>query len=175
MKARAMKTAALCVAALGCSPHRADSGVDAAPSADSIVLERTPCFGFCPSYRLSATRDGRVAFESRNPRESGRRASATIAPSVFARLVERANAIGFSSLPDTIRLDRALCPRWATDMPTAIVSIFMQDRVERVVDSHGCFPESDQSGAERLAQLRAFEASIDSATGASRWIVRPNR
>jgi len=175
MNATIVALGTVCAAALGCAPHRPDSGIGASSSADSIVLERTRCFGSCPTYRVSATHDGRIAFESRDPREPGRTATDAIAPSAFVRLVERANAIGFSTLPDTILGDRVLCPRAATDMPTAIVSVYAHGTVDRVVDYYGCFPESDRSDAERLTQLRAFEASIDSVTGSSRWIAKPKR
>src|SRR5712671_6957629 len=40
--------------------------------ADSIVLERSACYGTCPAYRLRLSNTGEIRFESRNPGDEGR-------------------------------------------------------------------------------------------------------
>jgi hypothetical protein len=152
----------------GAAPAAQPSGA----AADSLVLERTPCFGSCPAYRLSVSRSGAVAFASRN-RGDDTRAASQVAPTTLATLVERARGAGFFALPTRLRDDRALCPLVATDHPTVHVTIFAADTTHRVEDYHGCHADTDRSVVPALAGLRALEDAVDSAAGSARW-VRPN-
>ena len=163
----------VCLAA-GCRPHppAAEDGATPPapaanqaphPAADSIVLERTRCFGLCPAYRLSIARSGAVHFESRNPGDSTRAVSTTPSPGAFEALVRQAEALRFWSLPDQIA-GSALCKQRATDHPGAATTIFGRGGSKRVDDYLGCF-DAPQA-------LRRFETAIDSAAGSARW-VRP--
>lgn len=143
-----------------------------AAAADSVVLERTRCFGPCPAYRLSITRAGRVAFASRNPRDSTRAVVDGAAPGAVDALARRAEASGFFGLPPEVARDPALCPDRATDHPTVIVTVFRPGGPARVEDYHGCYLANDHAVAPALAGLRQLEAAIDSAAGSARW-VRP--
>ncbi len=137
--------------------------------ADSIVLERTGCFGYCPAYHLSLRADGNVAFASRAPRDSGRVMRDSIAPGEFAWLVQEANRSGFFALPPVIGEDKSLCRVMATDHPTVSVAIFHGDSTSRVVDYRGCYAGTDLSLDPRLAKLRHFEAQVDSVARSERW------
>ena len=134
--------------------------------ADSVVLERTSCFGTCPAYRLRVSRSGSVLFESRNRAEEGRRESDNIAPEKFRWILTEALRIDFLALPDRIADEKRFCPARVTDLPTATVTIFLPDKVKRVEDYHGCFWAP--------AGLRELESVIDTVASSSRW-VRPNR
>ena len=155
--------------ALGAMWPASGSAQPTAPQADSIVLERSLCFGTCPAYRLSLARTGRVHFESRNPGDSGRTASDSIAPEAISRLLWRAVDIGFFDLPELIERDRRLCPDSATDHPHATVTIFLVGTPKRVRDYLGCYLSSNHATADALPPLRAFEAAIDSTAGSARW------
>ena len=154
----------ICLAA-GCRtrPPGAPAG-GAVPAADSIVLERTRCFGTCPAYRLSLARSGVVRFHSRNPGDEAREASGTVSPGAFEGLVQQAARLGFWSLPDQIA-GSALCERQATDHPTATVTLFGRRGAKRVEDYLGCF--------DAPQELRRFETAIDSVAGSRQW-VRPS-
>lgn len=159
----------------GC--HRSSRGEEpttSVASTDSIVLERTLCYGTCPAYRLRLTGSGAVAFESRNPGDSGRVASDRVTPAVIAGLLAEADKLGFDTLPEVIAKDRRFCPDNATDHPTVTVTMFRRAAIKRVEDYLGCFARSDHSVTQLVAQLRAFEKSIDSTAGSARW-VRPAR
>lgn len=154
------------------TPSLAQTG-PAADQADSIVLERSACYGTCPAYRLSVRRSGIVTFQSRN-RGDPTTARDSIAPQAFAQLVAVANRDRVFELPKVIANDRSLCPDHATDHETVSVSFFSGERAQGIVDYHGCFLRSDHTTASPLQTLRLFEAAIDSVTDARRWI-RPNR
>src|SRR5688500_5390632 len=59
---------------------------------DSIVLERTPCFGFCPTYRLAIDGSGRIRY-----RNAGERTVHTdsVAPEAVDHLGARAIELEF--------------------------------------------------------------------------------
>jgi hypothetical protein len=142
----------------------------------SITLERTICFGSCPAYRLTLDRGGTVSFLSRNPSPPAPIAKPAVwrvAPSVFDSLYARAVRIGFVALPDTLLGTPTFCERYATDLPTATVTIDTDAGKKSVADYRGCIANSPAAKA-KLSDLRAFENAIDTLTGSNRWI-QPNR
>ncbi len=142
-------------------------------STDSLVLERTVCFGFCPAYRLRLSSADEVRFESHNRGDSARVASDTVARGTYATLISRARKIGFYDLPAEILKDSALCHNRATDHPTVITTIYSGASTKQVSDYHGCFETVEHEVLAPIQKLRAFENEIDSAVHSSRW-VRPN-
>jgi hypothetical protein len=134
-------------------------------SADSIVLERTACFGTCPAYRLRLTRRGAVAFRSRNFGDTLRTGVASIPESDVEQLFGFARMMAYGALPDTIANVPAYCGHRWTDHPTVTTTIFVGAGFKRVVDYQGCWWAP--------AALRRLEDLIDSTTHSSRW-VRPN-
>jgi hypothetical protein len=169
----------LACAALGaCRAAPRPAGAPALPSAaaaaDSVVLERTRCYGTCPAYRLSLAATGQVAFTSRYPDE-GRRETGRTSPDAFRRLLGEADAAGFFVLPDTIANDRALCASLTTDSPTTTVTVFAAAGAKQVVDYRGCGAPSDPQANRRLTALRELQARIDSVAGSGRWVRQPVR
>jgi hypothetical protein len=141
-------------------------------AADSLVLERSVCYGTCPAYRLRLSGTGEVRFESRNSGDESRTAVDTVTATTLPTLVSRARSIGFFDLPPKIQGDSVLCPSAHTDAPTVIVTIFSKDGTRPVEDDHGCAGRIDHKIPPPLEQLRAFESEIDSVLKSSRW-VRP--
>lgn len=141
-----------------------------ASPADSIVLERTLCFGTCSAYRLSLTRGGLVAFESHNPGDTTRHAQGTVPPTSLSLLTASADSLGFDSLPDTIINSKTLCPSAATDLPTATITIFRPSSTKRVVDYRGCGVFTEDGASAILRGLRVFEARIDTIAGSKQWV-----
>jgi hypothetical protein len=137
------------------------AGGASSTAADSIVLERTRCYGTCPAYRLSLARSGAIHFQSLNPGDSARVGTGTLAPGAFDALVAEAARIGFAGLPERIS-GSPLCGQQTTDSPSAYVTIFGGGGAKRVEDYHGC------RGVP--PELRRFEVAIDSAAGSSRWV-----
>ena len=144
-------------------------------SADSIVLERTVCYGTCPAYRLRLSNRGEIRFDSHNPGDEGRRVTDTVAAATLPALISRAKTVGFFDLPSEIAADSVLCHNRATDHPTVIVTVFARAQTKRVEDYHGCFETVEHETLPAITRLRAFEVEIDSALGSSRWVRPANR
>lgn len=143
-------------------------------SADSIVIERSVCYGTCPAYRLRLSNAGEIYFISRNPGDEGRTAVDTMPATTLPLLISGARAAGFFELPQDIVRDSVLCRDNATDHATVTVSVFLKDATKTVQDYHGCFETREHGVLPRIETLRSFENEIDSVLRSSRW-VRPAR
>lgn len=168
------KRAALLVTLFACAPQASKSdSAQAAPSLDSLVLERTECFGTCPSYRLRISSAEQIRFESHNRGDSANVVTDTAPPGTYEHLVTRARAIGFYDLPPDIIKDSVFCRLAMTDAPTFATTIFSKGAVKRVSDYSGCVSTTQRTVPPPIQKLRAFENEIDSVLRSSRWI-RPN-
>jgi Domain of unknown function (DUF6438) len=137
--------------------------------ADSIVLERSLCFGFCPAYRLRVSRSGEVLYRSRASRDTTH-ALASIGADKARELLDGARMLGLDALPDTIANVHAYCPNWPTDYPTATITVFVGQGSKHVVDYLGC----DWAPVG----LRVFESLVDSVAGTKSFLgprVQPRR
>src|SRR5579872_273522 len=106
------------------------AGRSAAQAADSIVLERGPCFGRCPVYRVSIAQSGDVHFVWLQGADSGKTERRHIAPDRFAGLIHVAMFGQFLALPDTI--NGPYCRYAVTDQASAKVSLFLPNREKHI-------------------------------------------
>lgn len=135
----------------------------AAPPAteiDSITLERTACYGPCPSYTITIHRDGTVAYHGRSSVKVGGRRTRKIPVEQFQKLAREVERIGFFSFkaeythkenPDGSR-------EYVTDRPFALTTVRAGKLRKRVENYYG--------GPDSLARL---ENLIDKVTGSSTW------
>ena len=142
---------------------------NASPPLDSITLERSPCYGLCPAYRLSLSRVGVVVFVSRTRGDTIRD---SIAPSAFAWLRDEVARRELTRLPAIVSRDRTLCPGMWSDSPTATVTFYWATRRHQIIDYLGCFAGDNPSTPPRLRALRRFEAAIDSVARTARTLRR---
>ena len=142
-----------------CGGQRPDTAVGPDPrTADSLVFERTACFGFCPVYRLRLSRDGSVTLhwqEQREPR-AVIEGSWTIAPAAVQALLAQAQHGGITALPDDLPASKLYCPQAWTDAPGAVVAFYGPGWSKRITDYFGC--------QKVPPALRAFELAVDSAS-----------
>lgn len=157
-----LRAVACLISGIACAQHAP------AVHVDSIVLNRSACFGLCPVYRLSIRADGRITLI-----QGDSVATDSIPRRDVEWLIRAANSIGFSKFPPDISRDHSLCREKATDMPGVVVTIFRPDSTFRVKDYLGCFAGDDLSVPAPLGALRHFEDQIDSVAHSKRW-VRPH-
>ena len=137
---------------------------------DSLVLERSPCYGTCPAYRLRLRKDGDVLFVSHDAGDEGRAEQGTTTPAAFLYLLSLADSTGFYELPEIIRNDRVYCPSMHTDAPTMTVSIF-GPRTKRVERYGGCVSMEHGKVLDWSVGQQRLENTIDSAAGVKKWIL----
>jgi hypothetical protein len=140
------------------------SGSPIAPAAGSVSLERGPCFGTCPVYKVTIDRSGAVRFEGRRfvadtGVSTGTAPSASV-DSLFAEL----QASGYFGFADSYRMSQPGCERYATDLPTVITEVRLGDLTKRVEHDRGC--------ADAPPALSVLESRIDEVAGVGRWVGR---
>ncbi|MCR4341423.1 MAG: DUF6438 domain-containing protein [Gemmatimonadaceae bacterium] len=151
-------------AANGAVPDSSAATPSAAPAYTRVTLERKPCFGTCPVYRVSVAENGAVIFEGLGYVDSigsftGRIDAERVA--ALARLFEEHD---YFALDDKYAYGEPNCAQYGTDAPTVITSITIGDRSKRVEHDLGC-----AGVPQRLWDL---ESGIDEIIGTSRWIGR---
>ncbi len=146
----------------GCSaiPHtdRAD--------AVSISLERTGCFGSCPSYVVSLYEDGLVKFEGRDFVARKGVFTKRVLRSAVARVFARAESIRFWELQDKYAVaeevkqgGETIVRLPPTDLPTRYVTVRTATKTKRIEDYWGAPPE-----------LHELEKLIDTTADVSAWV-----
>lgn len=161
-----------------CTTNAPPPATPGAATVDSLVLERTPCFGFCPTYRLSIARSGAVVFEptARTAADGVARDSASVPSATLDSLVARAERIGFFGLPELVREDSTLCQALVTDHPSVVLSVHQPSGVHRVDYYTGCYANGgDSRRVAVLDSLGALAAAIDSAANVARWLPADRR
>lgn len=117
-----------------------------------ITLERTPCFGFCPSYFVTVHGNGTVVYEGGDFVEVKGAQRSEIPQEGVQELVDEFYEIGFFSLRDRYEAQ-------VTDLPSQTTSITV-DGTTKTVYRYGFEPE-------RLAML---EDKIDEIAGTEKWV-----
>lgn len=123
----------------------------------SISLERTSCFGKCPTYRVTIYDDGTVLYEGEQfVRVTGPRSWQTTSWTA-ARLIDAFDRVGEERL--TWQCDPE---RVATDHAGAVITVVRPEGNRTVRHDYGdpCAPE----------ELWVLEAAIDGAAHSARWV-----
>lgn len=129
-----------------------------------ITLERTPCFGTCPSYKLTIYDDGKVEYEGREFVKRKGKAEGSITKAELEELIREFERIDYQNLADDYTLSSKNCPQGWTDSSTAVTSLNWEDKKKTIKHYHGC------RGSNVLDQLTALENKIDQVVNTKRWI-----
>jgi D-alanyl-D-alanine carboxypeptidase len=121
-----------------------------------ITLERTPCHGFCPVYKLTIDGDGTVVYEGIDFVSTKNREETTISREKIEQLIEEFESIDYFSLNDKYT------ELTITDAPSAITSITLGGKTKTIEHYHGDF-----SAPEELTEL---EDKIDEIVNSEQWI-----
>jgi hypothetical protein len=129
-----------------------------------ITLQRSPCLGTCPNYKVTIRGDGRVVFTT----ETLPGLTSTIgvvlpgthedriAPETVAALFERFRKAGFFDLRSAYQFP-------ATDLPTYVLTIDTGQRRRSVEDYGGRV-----AGMPKV--VTELEDAVDNAAGTDRWV-----
>ena len=131
----------------------------------SISLERTICYGACPSYVLTVFADGRITYEGRHFVKVRGSHWKTIPTAKLAPLFAKLDAVHFWKFKDSyyvvVNPDGSI--EAVTDQPTYTVTVKTGGQTKRVVDYYGA-PKA----------LRELEDLIDTTAGVEEWIGKPD-
>ncbi|MFT3886113.1 MAG: DUF6438 domain-containing protein [Flavobacteriales bacterium] len=120
-----------------------------------FLLERTPCFGACPSYRVSIGRNGSATYLGQRfaPREGN--FTGQVPANIMGLLVDRAQEIGFFDLQDVY--DGPV-----TDLPSIIIRVNADGRDKKVKGRY-----------QAPGTFKPFAAYADSLLSTVKWTEVP--
>lgn len=128
--------------------------------ADTLVqMERTVCFGTCPSYTLSIQKNGKVTFYGKEFVEHKGMATGQIPQDSLDKLIQKIQESYFFEIPSDPE-----CKSRYTDMPSVYLMIRLDDNEHSVTHYHGC------KGFMYEKELYELEEAIDSIAGTKKWI-----
>lgn len=160
--------AAVAIAGHACTPaQNGDVEAGGTPSAvvtpDSrVTMERLPCFGTCPVYRVEIAADGAVTFTGERYVDSVGTRSHRIEPGEAADLMHDLVDGGFFDLADDYTQGAKECGMYHTDAPRVNLTVRVDGRSKTVQHDYGC------GGAP--PSLRSLQERVDSVAGVSRWV-----
>ena len=138
----------------GCPIDEASSLPPAGPPpSDFVQLQRTTCFGSCPSYTVQIRADGQVTWKGDGSVKIPGTAIAPIKPSDARALIERFRTADFWRLCGSYSAS-------ISDGPTVITTVHLGDREKLVSDYFNTAP----------AWLQTLESEIDALADTHRWI-----
>lgn len=150
----------LLFAFLSSSDAHLDNTVAESFSADTLIqMERTVCFGTCPSYEVTIHGNGKVIFEGKEFVDHKGTAEGEISQKNLNQLLELIKEIDFMRIPSDPD-----CESWATDHPSVFLTIEIGDERNGITHYKGC------RGFAHEEELYKLEVAIDSLSGAERWI-----
>lgn len=165
MRPLAAIVACLAFAIVGLACGSKGSGADI-PKADlqnaTITLERTPCFGSCPAYRLTIHGDGSVVYTGLSNVTVEGVQIGRVSDDQVRQLAERFYDIDYFALAGQYQ-----CP--ASDLPSAKTSIAIGGQ-SKAVDDYGpgmAVESQDCAAPDSLVQLENF---IDEITNSQQWV-----
>jgi len=166
--------------ALSCgSAAQSDAQTAATPAAQAtvpkdtvITLERSQCFGTCPSYKLTVYGDGRVVYEGRKFVKVEGTVNDTVTQEQLKQLVAEFERADYFSLRDSYSDARDGCPAYWTDNPSANTSLELGGKKKTIWHYYGC-TEKDSPGlgiGVYPKKLYELESKIDEIVNTARWV-----
>lgn len=121
----------------------------------TIAMQRTPCFGPCPVYKITLHGHGVLIFDGRENVATKATIITSINPEKVQQLLTQARALGFFSMQNEYTAN-------ITDLPTTITTITINGKTKKVVDY-----------ANAPQNLKTLEHLIDQTANTNQWINNP--
>lgn len=143
-----------------------------------LKMEKSGCYGRCPSYDLTVELGEKVMFEGKAYTETTGKAEDKLSAEQLKNLTSEIEKADFFSLENAYDYDSGNCPELATDMPSVKLTIRLNGKEKTINHYHGCF-EKDNSPtiksnnvADKIfpQQLYILENRINEIIGTKRWI-----
>lgn len=153
---------AVVVAAPVAAPQKAPT-TSAAPrgmrdlSGVSIHMERSTCYGICPSYAVDITGDGQVTYVGREFVGARGVKKGTADPREVSQILDAVDKLRLTTLAHA-----PTCPTTDRDQPTVILSVRDGTATTKVTHDLGnaCYPK----------ELIELESMIDEVANTSPWV-----
>lgn len=122
----------------------------------TIVLQRSACYGTCPSYTVAVSTDAGIVFNGYAYVAASGRHTDTVDPDAVRVLARKFVAVDFYSMDAEYRAG-------VTDNPTYVLSVTIDGHTKKVVDYVG-------SWVGMPAVITDLENAVDTLARTQRWI-----
>lgn len=114
---------------------------------DSVyfMIERTACYGPCPTYKLTVFQSGAALYEGRRFADRDGRYTGQVDPATMRALKDAAEASGFFRMQDEYDMP-------VTDLPSLIIRLNTGDRDKKVVGRVGT-PQAFKDLGQQVEEL----------------------
>lgn len=127
---------------------------------DTLVhMERTICFGTCPSYELTILKNGSVIFIGKEFVQQEGRAEGMISDEDMEELISAIRTSHFMEITSNPE-----CQSRMTDHPSVFLTIQLNGKENNVTHYQGC------KGFDHEDDLYDLEEAIDRLAGTQKWI-----
>jgi hypothetical protein len=130
----------------------------------SVQLERTACFGTCPSYVLTASRSGTVTFNGNDHVKTKGDHKGKISQNDFHFLAEAVSRVQFLTFRQSYASKADGCTELWTDSPSIRITVQLTDQTKSVVYYTGC------RGPNELSHLSWLADTVDEVTQSQNWV-----
>ncbi len=151
---RFLAVVAISVALFSCSSTKTMTGRDI--SKDTVMIQRTACYGMCPIYKLVLYGTGKVEFEGFKFTKTEGLVSAEIPVDSARALIQRIEESGFFSWNNEYQRQDA------TDLPSVWVTVTINGKRKLIKHYKG-----DSTAPEELSHIEQY---IDEITNSEQWV-----
>lgn len=138
------------------------------PQDTLITLERTECYGECPSYELIIRADGTVIFVGKRFVPDPGKVEGRISADQVRQLILEFEKVNYFSLKDDygfpMHQNSEKCPQSWTDASWAYISLTIDGKRKQVKHYQGC------KGTAEVDSLSRLEDRIDEIVNTKQWL-----
>lgn len=135
-----------------------------ADAIDEVRLRRTMCYGHCPAYSVSISKDGSVTYQGEHFVRVEGEVHSTLSARDWAFLLDAIDRIHFFQLRDRYQSRKDGCAEISTDNPSIEISATGDAGVKQVVYDQGC------EGVRELPSIRWLADTIDQIAETWQWV-----
>jgi hypothetical protein len=162
-RARPATSVAILLLLAACSGLQLTTAVTTVPADFEVTLERGPCFGSCPVYKLMVGADGQVVYEGIRFVEVEGTQIVMLGPGDVRDIAQAVVDATFFTLEDEYTVQ-------ATDLPSILLTVTMDGNTKQVYHyGVGCGTDLDTAPA----QLCALEGMLEAIPMANGWVTEP--
>ncbi len=154
---------------LGACAMRANATPEQPMHAPSVTLERSTCYGNCPSYTVTVSADGQINLAGHAHVQVGI-ASGLATPARLANIFAAVKQAGLRSMRDSYVGSDDGCEMVMSDQPGVKITVVDAEGSKTVDFYNGCTGGVADAVRRRIEQLAW---SIDQQLDTARWIGKP--
>lgn len=125
-----------------------------------VTMERTPCFGSCPAYKLTIFGDRRVEYEGLNFVKVQGKQTATLTADQIKELVAEIEKANVFALEENYIVN-------ATDLPSTLLAVTLDNRSKKINHYGECGYSQDINSAPQA--LCDLEQKMDDLVNIRQW------